>query len=92
MREALKLCYRIIHCAMVTGLINRDDANKAMDAYHSALSAPPRNCDRFQVAADALQEWQLLVKAKPNTWDFRYNYWLFAPAAERKGEADDTNG
>ena len=45
LREALELCYRIIHCAMVTGLINRDDANKAMDAYHSALSAPPRNCD-----------------------------------------------
>lgn len=47
-----------------------------------ALAAPPRNCDRFQVAAEALQEWQSLVKAKPNTWDFRYNYWLFAPAAE----------
>ena len=45
MREALELCYRVIHCAMVTGVINRDDANKAMDAYHAALAAPPRNCD-----------------------------------------------
>ena len=45
MREALLLCYRVIHCAMVAGVINRDDANKAMDAYHAALAAPPRNCD-----------------------------------------------
>ena len=45
MREALLLCYRVIHCAMVAGVINRDDANKAMDAYHAALAKPPRNCD-----------------------------------------------
>ena len=62
---------------------------RAMQAKaRAALSAPPRNCDRFQVAAEALREWQSLVKAKPNTWDFRYNYWLFAPAPERKGEGD----
>ena len=45
MREALTLCYRIIHCAMTAGVINRDDANKAMDAYHAALAKPYRACD-----------------------------------------------
>ena len=63
-------------------------ARETLPIIDAALSKPARNCDRFQVAAEALQEWQSLVKAKPNTWDFRYNYWLFAPAAERKGDGD----
>ena len=58
--------------------------NDIISNVQAALAAPPRNCDRFQVAAEALTEWQSLVKAKPNTWDFRYNYWLFA-TAKRKG-------
>lgn len=65
------------------------DLRYAIPKANFALAAPPRNCDRFQVAAEALQEWQSLVKAKPNTWDFRYNYWLFAPA-ERKGDGDES--
>ena len=59
-----------------------------MSNARAVLARPERNCERFQVAAEALREWQSLVKAEPNTWDFRYNYWLFAPAEKRKGEND----
>ena len=45
MREAAEFLYRIVHCAMVSGIVNRDDANKAMDYYHVAVAAPPRQCD-----------------------------------------------
>ena len=51
----------------------------------AALAAPARNCDRFYVAAEALAEWQRLAHIKPNAWDFRYNYWLFAPAKKEGG-------
>lgn len=39
LREAAEFLYRIVHCAMVAGVVNRDDANKAMDDYHAALAS-----------------------------------------------------
>lgn len=39
LREAAEFLYRIVHCAMVAGVFNRDDANKAMDDYHAARAA-----------------------------------------------------
>lgn len=91
-REALELSYRIIHCAMVTGLINRDDANKAMDAYHAAHSAPARNCDRFGgnyvMLHTAWSDWTGSPSGHlpDGTAKMTFAAWLLAPAAERKGE------
>ena len=75
--------YSTDHCT-----INSAEVAAMIAEADEVLAKPERNCERFQVAAEALQEWQSLVKAEPNTWDFRYNYWLFAPAEKRKGEDD----
>ena len=58
-----------------------------------ALSAPPRNCDRFGGETEAKAEWwkaEVLPRvhgvvsgAEPPFVD-----WLFAPATKQKGEAD----
>lgn len=54
----------------------------------AALSAPPRNCDRFADAEAARQAW--LDDAE--NWDdfgsprLELHEWLFALAAERKGD------
>ena len=53
------------------------------DKAESALSAPPRNCDRPECAT---------LKAAQDVWRKEdggktpYYEWLFAPAAEQKGE------
>jgi hypothetical protein len=55
-----------------------------------ALAAPARNCDRFADAESARQAW--LDDAE--NWDdfgspkLELHEWLFAPAAERKGDGD----
>jgi hypothetical protein len=45
MREALKQARRVLHCAIVAGILKRKDAHKALNVVATALSAPPRNCD-----------------------------------------------
>lgn len=95
MREALVLCCRVIQGVMVAGVINRDDANKAMDAYHAALSAPPRHCDLPEVAEGqpidlAEQAWRVFKRSHKDSYLDAYGLlrcigWLFAPATEQKG-------
>lgn len=90
MREALVLCYRVIHCVMVAGVINCDDANKAMDAYHAALAKPPRNCDLPEVAewqptGMAKQAWRVFKRSHKDSHLDAYGLlrcigWLLAPA------------
>ena len=45
MREALETCRRVIHCAIIAGILRGDDAYDALDKAKAALSAPARNCD-----------------------------------------------
>ena len=59
----------------------------------AALSAPPRNFDRFKTKEEAEIEFMMSdglpqdnADSKMRAWMCRFIDWLFAPAAERKGE------
>lgn len=61
----------------------------------NALSAPPRNCDRFCTASEAKKEFMTIEELPEGCgdWDMREWFrrcleWLFAPATERKGDDD----
>lgn len=45
MREALNQAQRVLHCAIVAGILGGKDAHEALNGITAALSAPPRNCD-----------------------------------------------
>jgi len=66
------------------------DLCEAKTAINAALSAPARNCDLYD---DAEIAWRAWLDDKDN-WDefgspgLELYEWLFAPAAERKGEGD----
>ena len=77
------------------GLINKTIS--AVENARRVLSAPPRNCDMFQTKDAAREAFQKLRKhrvwADVSLWDDRdeielFLDWLFAPAAERRGESD----
>ena len=64
-REALDKAHRVLHCAIIAGILRGDDAYDAMNMAAAALAAPPRNCDvgtadeqiaRFNEFCDS--EWQ----------------------------------
>jgi hypothetical protein len=77
-----------------------DDGNvlAILDACRDALSAPARNCDRFNTgdpmkdAEDAYDAWQRYCDdptIPPSCKiESAFKQWLFAPAAERKGDGD----
>jgi hypothetical protein len=57
----------------------------------AALSAPPRNCDRFasaEEAWDAYDEWVESYRSKGKTEPFNEFGWLFAHATEKEGGAE----
>lgn len=45
MREALDKAHRVLHRAIIAGILRCDDAYDAMNMAAAALSAPARNCD-----------------------------------------------
>ena len=45
MREALEKAQRVLHCAIVAGILKGEDAHIALNVVTAAISAPPRNCD-----------------------------------------------
>lgn len=45
MRDALELCHRVIHCAIVADILRGDDTYDALKKSKAALTEPPRNCD-----------------------------------------------
>ena len=45
MREALVKAKRVLHCAIVAGILKGDNAYDALDAVISALALPRRQCD-----------------------------------------------
>jgi len=74
------------------------DGYEINDIINAALSAPARNCDRFNTgdpmkdAEDAYDAWQRYCDdptIPPSCKiESAFKQWLFAPAAERKGEND----
>ena len=65
---------------------------KAIHEARAALSAPPRNCDRFKTAAEAIDAYQdltgdqLATDSGMKEW-VEFAVWLFAPATEKEGGA-----
>lgn len=60
------------------------------DKVQSALSAPPRNCDRYPTLAAALEAWRDIDPREAGAFDM----WLFAEAkpkreAETEGEPNE---
>lgn len=82
MREALEQAKRVLHCAIVVSdILKGEDARKAFNAITAALSAPPRNCDRYTDYGKALRAFENDENAKSSYWGM--DGWLFA---EAKGE------
>ena len=66
-------------------LIYCEDVAKIVDA---ALSAPPRNCDRFATVKDAAIAFARERQDAPQPCpDFTFSAWLFALATEKEGGA-----
>jgi hypothetical protein len=90
LREALKAIG-----GLCTGLMPTWDGaiGRIKDIAEAALSAPPRNCDRFATvdeARKAHEEYRgdYIMRAS-NIFDFpmEFEAWLFAPATEKEGGA-----
>lgn len=70
------------------------DPVEIRDIARAALSAPARNCDMYATYAEAAEAYKEYATAyimrASNKFDFpmEFDEWLFAPAAERKGEGD----
>jgi len=91
LREALKAIG-----GLCTGLMPTWDGaiGRIKDIAEAALSAPPRNCDRFATvdeARKAHEEYRgdYIMRAS-NIFDFpmEFEAWLFAPATEKEGGND----
>jgi len=57
----------------------------------TALSEPPRNCDRFKTAEEAwnaYDEWVESFRVNRRMPPYNVFGWLFAPAEELKGDGD----
>jgi hypothetical protein len=61
-------------------------ANRQM--IRAALSAPPRNCDRFATADEAFHAWNNTVDTPGGGAYVGLMDWLFAPATEKEGGND----
>jgi hypothetical protein len=84
MREALERCRNTL--LGVRDLTTNPDirngvANCLAEYVEPALSAPPRNCDRFATLPDALAAWRDADPREAGPFDL----WLFAPATELEG-------
>lgn len=73
-----------------------DEFNYAQKMLRAALSAPARNCDLYATyaeAAEAHKEYATAYIARSsNMFDFpmEFDEWLFALAAEREGDGDES--
>ena len=67
------------------------EADYIIDTVKAALSKPPRNCDRFKTADEAwnaYDEWVESFRVNRRMPPYNVFGWLFAPAAELKGDGD----
>ena len=83
MREALKeIRARLVYLyGRIDGTFYPPALKQVYEIASTALSAPPRNCDRFSNANDALRAFENDENAKSSYWGM--DGWLFA---EAKGE------
>lgn len=103
MREALVQCELFLGNVSRHGhpTLNPGDKCTACDGVDElrgmvvrALSAPVRNCDLYATYTEAAEAHEKYASAHiaraSNKFDFpmEFDEWLFAPAAERKGEGD----
>lgn len=67
--------------------------SRLKDMARAALSAPPRNCDRFRTAEEAHRMWRKYLGCHAilaQGWrTIDVLDWLFATATEQKGEGDE---
>ena len=70
------------------------DITKVMDEIEKALSAPPRNCDRFGGDIDKLREACARERGLNPEEDFPdvFPDWLLAPSTEKEGGDDGAEG
>ena len=96
LREAVVKIEKMAHCDLCNVYPKyRDKFNAKIGGIErearAALSAPPRNCDRFvsaEQAWDAYDEWVESYRSKGKTEPFNEFGWLFAPATEQEGGAN----
>ncbi len=80
MREALKEIRATLSVYDTSSLSNQETIDTFENVIEQALSSPPRNCDRFSNARDALKEYE---KETGSTIAIEFIKWLFE---EVKGE------
>lgn len=81
MREALEFVAHMYDSPYTTY-----DVLVAVQKARAALSSPPRNCDLFSCYSEAADYWHENVECADVNGCF--DVWLFAPAAERKGDGE----
>ena len=90
MREALVYADRVLRMATEDNRYGDDVVylvgcmRTVAAACRAALSAPPRNCDRYS-HDEALSVW---AAEKENGKNGCFDEWLFAPATEQEGGAE----
>lgn len=88
LREALKRAVDELDCIQQS--VNPDgitiSASRALRDCREALAAPARNCDRYATANDAEAGYIAEHPHDDEPDASTYGSWLFAPAAEQKGE------
>lgn len=89
MSEALKEARRVLRKIYKPELSPLDGDNRLITAtvgiINAALSAPPRNCDKFKTSWDVLKEWHEGLDTANDI--VRLLDWLLAPATEKEGGA-----
>ena len=87
LREAVEAC---LYAFQKTDWTTIGTSRRVVDLIQrckDALSAPPRNCDRFQTKFDAKRAWEKVCKAGlPEHGPFEA--WIFALATEKEGGND----
>ena len=107
MREALSSTVKVLEKILGAfkqgyGGVPMFVVEKVIEEGNSALSAPPRKCDRFVTQPEMSRAYEEYRKSAMKSYGngltgrvptvkqkpMTYDEWLLAPAAERKGEGD----
>ena len=92
LREAVEESRRIASDLGGCRLNDYWELNEIVRVCEASLAAPPRNCDRFKTAAEAIDAYQdltgdqLATDSGMKEW-VEFAVWLFAPATEKEGGA-----
>lgn len=67
LRDALDKARRVLHCAIVAGILKGDDAYDAVNIANAALAEPVRNCD-VGTAQEQIERWEKFCQAHHEYW------------------------